>query len=117
MLRRLSEFAREADDHPGIDFTRLARDIFEIDGPYGRHYCIVTKPQGGSLRTLQETFTNAIFPKMLVKSLVHRLWFSLNWLHAACGVIHTGMLSGWSTKMLFSNCHRRHFPPKCLNSG
>ena len=103
MLRRLSEFAREADDHPGIDFTRLARDIFEIDGPYGRHYCIVTKPQGGSLRTLQETFADAIFPRMLVKSLVHRLWFSVNWLHATCGVVHTGMLSGWFTKRLSSN--------------
>ncbi|OAL34541.1 hypothetical protein AYO20_06171 [Fonsecaea nubica] len=88
MLRRLSEFAREA-DHPGLDFTRLAHDIFEIDGPHGRHYCIATKPQGSSLRRLQETFPDAIFPRMLVKSLVHRLWFSVNWLHATCGVVHT----------------------------
>lgn len=97
MQRRLSEFAREA-DHQGLDFTRLARDIFEIDGPHGRHYCIATEPRESSLRTLQETFANAIFPKMLVKSLVHRLWFSVNWLHATCGVIHTGMLNGWFAK-------------------
>jgi serine/threonine-protein kinase SRPK3 len=102
MLRRLSEFAKEA-DHPGLDFTRLARDIFKIDGPYSRHCCIATKPQGSSLRTLQETFANAIFPKMLVKSLVHRLLFSVNWLHATCGVVHTGMLSGWFAKRLSSN--------------
>jgi serine/threonine-protein kinase SRPK3 len=92
MLRRLSKFAKEA-DHPGLDFTRLANDIFEIDGPNGRHFCIATKLQGISLRSLQEIFANAIFPKTLVKSLVHRLLFSVNWLHATCGVIHTGTLS------------------------
>jgi len=92
MLQRLGKFAQEA-DHPGLDFTRLAGDVFEIDGPSGRHYCIATKPQGSSLRTLQETFANAILPKFLVKSLIHRLLFSVNWLHATCGVIHTGMLN------------------------
>ncbi|KAK2780711.1 hypothetical protein FQN52_002079 [Onygenales sp. PD_12] len=88
MLQRLSKIAQEA-DHPGLDFTRLATDIFEIDGPSGRHNCIVAKPQGSSVRTLQETFPNAKLPKPLVKSLVHRLLFSLNWLHFCCGVIHT----------------------------
>jgi hypothetical protein len=91
MLQRLGKFAQEA-DHPGLDFTRLARDVFEVDGPTGRHYCVATKPQGGSLRTLQETFPDAILPKLLVKSLIHRLLFSVNWLHATCGVVHTGML-------------------------
>lgn len=90
MLRHLEAVAQQ-DDHPGIDFTRLAQDIFEIEGPNGRHYCIASKPQGSSLRALQEAFPNAILPKALVKSLTHRLWFSVNWLHANCGVIHTGM--------------------------
>jgi hypothetical protein len=25
-----------------------------------------------------------------VKSIIHRLWFSVNWFHSTCGVIHTG---------------------------
>lgn len=90
MLQRLGKFAEV--DHPGLDFTRLAQDIFEIDGPSGPHYCIVTKPQGPSLRVLQETLPNAVLPKLLVKSLIHQLLFSVNWFHATCGVIHTGML-------------------------
>lgn len=90
MLRRLTKFA-QLFDHPGLDFTRLAHDIFEVDGPSGRHYCIAAKPQGPSLRTLQETLPHAILPKLLVKSLIHRLFFAVNWLHAICGVIHTGM--------------------------
>ncbi|PYI02578.1 kinase-like protein [Aspergillus sclerotiicarbonarius CBS 121057] len=88
MLQRLSRFAQEA-DHPGLEFTRLAQDIFHIDTPTGPHYCIVTKPQGASIRTLQEVFPDAVLPKLLVKSLIHRLFVSVNWLHATCGLIHT----------------------------
>ncbi|KAJ5731820.1 protein kinase [Penicillium malachiteum] len=87
MLRRLEQFANE--DHPGLDFTRLARDIFEIESLGGFHYCIAFQPQGNSVRTLQETFPNAKIPKFLVKCLIHRLFFSVNWLHATCGVAHT----------------------------
>lgn len=87
MLRRLKELSNK--DHPGLDFTRLARDIFEIED---HHYCIASKPQGNSVRVLQEAFPNAMIPKLLVKSLVHRLFFSVNWLHAACGVAHTGTI-------------------------
>lgn len=88
MLRRLGKFAEE--DHPGIDFTRLARDIFEIDGPSGSHHCIVSKPQGKSVRFMQKIFPNARLPKILVKSTIHQSLFSLNWFHAICGVAHTG---------------------------
>ncbi|OJD10516.1 CMGC/SRPK protein kinase [Emergomyces pasteurianus Ep9510] len=79
-------------DHPGLDFTRLADDIFQLDSLFGCHYCIASKPQGNSLRTLQEIFPNRMLPKLLVKSLIHRLYFSVNWLHATCGVAHTDLL-------------------------
>lgn len=88
MLQRLKQFADK--DHPGLDFTRLARDIFETESLASRHHCIAYKPQGNSVRTLQEVFPNAMIPKTLVKSLIHRLFFSVNWLHATCGVAHTG---------------------------
>ncbi|CRL21622.1 Serine/threonine-protein kinase DCLK [Penicillium camemberti] len=87
MLQRLKQFADK--DHPGLDFTRLARDIFETESLASRHHCIAYKPQGNSVRTLQEVFPNAMIPKTLVKSLIHRLFFSVNWLHATCGVAHT----------------------------
>ncbi|RAL10301.1 kinase-like protein [Aspergillus homomorphus CBS 101889] len=87
MLHRLKKFAEK--DHPGLDFTRLARDIFEIDGPSGSHYCIDFKPQGNSVRTLQKKFPNAQLHKLLVKSIIRRLFFAVNWLHATCGVAHT----------------------------
>ncbi|PGH13924.1 serine/threonine protein kinase [Helicocarpus griseus UAMH5409] len=88
MLRRSKKYADKF-DRPGPCFTRLARDIFEIDGPLGRHVCIAFKTQGASLRKMQEIFPNAQLPKLLVISLVHRLFFSVNWLHATCSVVHT----------------------------
>lgn len=93
MLQRLKRFVdTDQRDLPGVGFTRLADDIFEIDGasPYGRHYCIASNPQGQSIRVLQETFPNVILPKLLLKLIIHRLWFSVNWFHSICGVIHTG---------------------------
>ncbi|EEH05718.1 protein kinase [Histoplasma capsulatum G186AR] len=90
MLQRLQSFADK--DHPGLDFTRLSYDIFQLVSRSGCHYCIASKPQGNSVRTLQETFPNRRLPKLLVKSLIHRLYFSVNWLHATCGVAHTDIL-------------------------
>ncbi|KAE8417852.1 hypothetical protein BDV36DRAFT_255589 [Aspergillus pseudocaelatus] len=55
MLQRMKKFA-EAASHPGLCFTRLASDIFELHTSFGRHCCIVSKPQGHSLRTLQIAF-------------------------------------------------------------
>ena len=89
MLQRLGDFKRQA-DHPGLDFTRLANDIFQLEGQYGTHYCIASDLQGNSLSALQRMFPNSMLPKAMVKSLVHRLLFSVNWLHATCGTIHTG---------------------------
>ncbi|KAJ5562174.1 protein kinase [Penicillium sp. DV-2018c] len=84
MLQRWKQFTDK--DHPGLDFTRLARDMFETESLAGRHYCIAYKPQGNSVRTLQETLPNAMLPKALVKSLIHRLFVSVNWLHAECDI-------------------------------
>ncbi|KAL4907141.1 kinase-like domain-containing protein [Aspergillus multicolor] len=45
MLRRMKALAK-GDDHPGLCFTRLACDIFQLQGSSGgSHYCIVSKPQ------------------------------------------------------------------------
>ena len=78
MLKRRSTIAKER-DHPGLLFSCLADDIFEIDGLTGRHYCIAMKPQGVSARTLQDFFYDGKLPKLLVKSLIHRLLFAINW--------------------------------------
>lgn len=91
MLRHLEEHAKV--DHPGLDFMRLATDIFEIQAQSGRHYCIASKPQGGSLRQLQERVVDAKVPKILAKSFTHRLLFAVNFIHFRCWAVHTGKLA------------------------
>lgn len=113
MLQHLKQFADK--DHPGLDFTRLVRDIFEMESLSGRHYCIAYKPQGNSVRTLQETFPNAVIPKPLVKSLIHRLFFSVNWLHATCGVAHTGKSIIYSSNIYLRM--NRYFTPECFDGN
>lgn len=99
MLRHLGEHAKV--DHPGLDFMRLAKDIFKIPGESGQHYCIVSKPQGGSLRQLQERVVDAKVPKILAKSFIHRLLFAVNFIHFRCWAVHTGkLLSRLSLSML-----------------
>ncbi|KAL2848820.1 kinase-like protein [Aspergillus pseudoustus] len=89
MLRRMEKFAEV--DHAGLDFTRLASDIFKVTSSRRQHYCIALKPQGHSLCALQVAFLDAKLLKLLVRSLMHRLFFSVNWLHATCGFIYTGI--------------------------
>lgn len=92
ILRQLGDVAHD-NNHPGLNFTRLADDIFEIDGPTSSHCCIAMEPQGVSLRILQDVFPDGILPKLLVKNLVHRLLFAINFLHADCNVVHTGKIA------------------------
>ena len=93
MLRHLRRCGDKRPDSPGLLFTRLADDIFELDSPSGgRHYCIVSKPHASNVRSLQEHFPDAIVPKLLVRSLIHRVLFSVAFLHATCNVAHTGRL-------------------------
>ncbi|KAK3072464.1 hypothetical protein LTR53_006750 [Teratosphaeriaceae sp. CCFEE 6253] len=90
MLRHLEQMAKEdTDDHPGLNFIRLADDIFQIDGPAGKYYSVASKPQGVSIRALQATYPNAVLPKLLVKSLIFRLLAAVNFLHAQAGITHT----------------------------
>ncbi|KAE8320134.1 kinase-like domain-containing protein [Aspergillus transmontanensis] len=43
------------------------------------------------LRTLQTAFPNVMVPKLLVRPLVHRLFFAINWLTATCNLILTDL--------------------------
>ena len=91
MLERVGKCATE-DPHCGVEFTRLATDVFQIEGRTARHDCIVSKPHLSSLRTLQEALPDAKLPKLLIKCILQRELHSVNWLHAACGVVHTGSI-------------------------
>ncbi|KAE8165921.1 hypothetical protein BDV40DRAFT_297038 [Aspergillus tamarii] len=79
---------------PGcVEMGTVRGQSFEIDGPLGSQYCIAFKPQGNIVHTLQETFPKVQLHKFLVKSIIHCLFFAVNWLLATCGVTHTEILA------------------------
>ncbi|KAL4955210.1 hypothetical protein BDW69DRAFT_161200 [Aspergillus filifer] len=79
MLRRLEKFAKDFadDDHPGPDFTRLAKDIFQVNGPTGSHYCIVSKPQGHDVRFIRKMLTWDQDVRISANNAIMDKW--LNW--------------------------------------
>ncbi|KAF3898435.1 Protein kinase domain-containing protein [Trichophyton interdigitale] len=92
MLKHLGSATLNQDeaDKIALKHLRLAEEILEIDNPItgGRHYCIVSQPQGNSVRVLQE-FPGGILPRLIVKAIAHQLLIGLNWLHACAHVVHT----------------------------
>lgn len=53
-------------DHAGFPIARLPHDHFELDGPMGRHHCLVSDPQGCNLWTLRHLFPESRLPPELV---------------------------------------------------
>lgn len=89
-LKRIAEYAQHQTEPT---FARTADDIFEVDGPHGRHFCIAMEPQGCSLYTLSRMFDKRQVPKELVKDYIHRVILCVNWLQAVCDVMHCGTYS------------------------
>lgn len=105
-LRHLAKSPRE---HPGSSYARFAKEIFEVEGPTGRHSCIVSTPQGCSLWALQSMFPEGKVPAEVVLYVVQRLLGCVNWLFCDCDIIHTGMYVARSLpKSMTHCCHRDH---------
>ncbi|KAL4863753.1 hypothetical protein BDV12DRAFT_189478 [Aspergillus spectabilis] len=79
MLRRMTKVAQEA-EHPGLFLLVLPVT-----------YSKSTRRMAGT-NTLLRNRMGLMLPMLLVRSLVHRLFFSVNWLHVSYGVIHTGIV-------------------------
>lgn len=76
-------------DHPGRGLIRTMLDSFEIDGPAGRHRCIVHEPLLVSLLHFQATLVPTSLPEDLLKGALQQLLLGLDYLHTEAHVIHT----------------------------
>jgi hypothetical protein len=83
-------------------------DIFDINGPEGKHQCIVHEPLLTSLLHFQATFNPPRLSEDLVRGAVQQLLFALDFLHTEAHVIHTGILLflSWQLTLLTSIHHR-----------
>lgn len=77
--------------HRGRSLFRTYSDSFEIAGPEGKHVCLAYEPMREPMWPFKKRFRNGVIPLPLVKTYVYFLLVALDYLHAGCGVVHTGL--------------------------
>ncbi|KAI9675959.1 MAG: hypothetical protein M1829_003197 [Trizodia sp. TS-e1964] len=85
----LSHLSTTKSSHPGSAVVRIMMDLFDIDGPKGKHQFIVHEVLLTSLLHFQATFNPPRLSEDLVRGVVQQLLFALDFLHTEAQVIHT----------------------------
>jgi serine/threonine-protein kinase SRPK3 len=87
----LSQRIAKADPkHEGLRYVRTVQESFEVQGPYGKHLCLVYVLMRETLATFQRRLENERVPGILLKPLLVLLLTGLDYLHTRCHIIHTG---------------------------
>lgn len=87
ILRLLSGNSKPT--HPGQRFIPRLLDDFTIDGPNGRHRCLVQDFAACSIAVAKEWSSNNMFPVETARSTAAQLILGLSYLHSQ-GVCHGG---------------------------
>ncbi|PWY75410.1 CMGC protein kinase [Aspergillus heteromorphus CBS 117.55] len=78
-------------DHLGKSCIRKLLGHFSIDGPHGRHVCLVHEPLGLSLYEYLFFLPGRIMEFESMKACLRQVIATLDWLHTEAGVIHTDL--------------------------
>ncbi|KAK8169090.1 kinase-like domain-containing protein [Phyllosticta citrichinensis] len=78
-----------AKDHPGRSAVRSLLDSFDVDGPKGRHRCLVHPPLWESLLEIRHRNPVRRLPEPVVAFVLKRLFQVMDFLHTECHVAHT----------------------------
>lgn len=76
--------------HPGRNFIRQLIDHFFIQGPHGRHICLVHEPLGTSADVLVKMSPGHVMTLDDMKPAIRQLLVALDFLHSECHIIRTG---------------------------
>ncbi|KKK13213.1 hypothetical protein ARAM_000564 [Aspergillus rambellii] len=77
--------------HPGRNFIRKLLDHFYIQGPHGRHICLVHEPLGISADILVKMSPGHVMSLDDMKPGIRQLLIALDFLHSECHIIHTDL--------------------------
>ncbi|PWY70873.1 U4/U6 small nuclear ribonucleo protein PRP4 [Aspergillus sclerotioniger CBS 115572] len=72
-----------------IQFIRKLLNHFFIDGPHGRHICLVHEPLGMNTSDLLHSIPGKTMTLELMKPAIRQLLRALDFMHSVAGVIHT----------------------------
>ncbi|KAM0713517.1 hypothetical protein Q7P37_010479 [Cladosporium fusiforme] len=80
----------ECDRHPGRTYLRVALEKFHVQGPHGRHLCLVFPPLGRTLGELRDVFPDRALDKTLLQKFLYVIVTALDFMHQV-GVVHTDL--------------------------
>ena len=86
----LDRLAKTDPDHWGHSIIRKATDTFDLNTDRGTHLCLVYEPLRETLNTYRRRFPGSCLPLPLLRAFVKILLIGFDYVHATCGVIHTG---------------------------
>lgn len=89
-LRAYERMNSQETTHPGRNFVRKLLDHFYIEGPHGRHICLVHEPLGISADFIIKMFPGQAMSLDGMKPIIRQLLVALDYLHSECHIIHTG---------------------------
>jgi serine/threonine protein kinase len=76
--------------HPGFRHNLHLLDEFRLQGPNGRHLCLVTELLGERLDQYAKRFPHGKVPMAIIKTLSRQIINAILYLHEKCNIIHTG---------------------------
>ncbi|KAF7186687.1 Serine/threonine-protein kinase SRPK [Pseudocercospora fuligena] len=77
--------------HPGQQYVRRMLDSFEVEGPHGKHICLVHQPFGMNFDQLKDLCPNELFTPALIRESFRDILDGLEYLHKEAKVIHTDL--------------------------
>ncbi|KAI5193501.1 hypothetical protein E4T38_09947 [Aureobasidium subglaciale] len=77
--------------HDGRHHIRRLLDSFEVEGPHGRHICLIHEPLGISLAERRDLTSGRVFDEDLIRQIFRPILEGLDFLHREAKVIHTGI--------------------------
>ena len=92
ILQHVSKAVPIDKTHTGRQFISKLLSSFQIDGPGGKHICLVQIPLRENLKTFLNRTPGYKFPLPFFKPLLVQLFYALDYLHTTCNVVHTGIL-------------------------
>ncbi|KAI2617881.1 serine threonine protein kinase, CMGC group [Hypoxylon sp. NC1633] len=104
--------------HPGRNAVRTLLDSFDIDGPDGRHRCLVHPPLWESVLTFLHRNPVRRLPVPVVAFVLKRLFLALDFLHTECNIIHTdikadNIMFGIDDDSVFTNFEEQELQEPC----
>lgn len=111
ILHLLEQHRIARPDLLGSKYIIKPLDEFHIDGPNGRHRCLVSEPAGCSVQTAKDCSDVWFFSSQIARAIAAQVITGVHFLHS-CGVVHGGeyrfhcSLLSWKHKLiLHSDLH------------